>query len=72
LVSKFIRYELVPGYFKNIPNTGMASYPNYEYIVGEKAKLYDNNPWVLLVFTPEGLDKSVQKVSTISMPIYEV
>jgi len=45
---------LVPDFIRAIPTTQMRAYPRFEYIVGEKAKDFDNNPWVLTVFTPSG------------------
>lgn len=45
---------LTPEYLPLVPNTGMVAYPNYEYVVGDNAKSYDNNPWVLFVRTPSG------------------
>lgn len=32
----------------------MRAYPKFEYVAGEKAKSYGDNPWVLYVFTPSG------------------
>jgi hypothetical protein len=46
--------SLVPEFLPSVPDTGMAAYPDYEYKVGEDAKSYGDNPWVLLVFTPSG------------------
>ena len=45
---------LVPEFLPSIPSTGIAAYPRYEYYVGEEAARYDENPWVLVVFTPSG------------------
>jgi hypothetical protein len=45
---------LVPDFISGIPSTGMRAYPKYEYLAGEKAKPFDDNPWVLYVFTPSG------------------
>lgn len=38
---------LTPDYLEELPTTGMAVYPNYEYLVGETANQYDGNPWVI-------------------------
>jgi hypothetical protein len=46
--------ELVPEYLPSVPTTGMKAYPEYEYLVGEKAERYEDNPWVLVVHTPGG------------------
>ena len=32
----------------------MGAYPKYEYVAGEEAKKWDDNPWVLYVRTPLG------------------
>jgi hypothetical protein len=45
---------LTPEFLAEIPKTGMGAYPQYEYVVGEKAKRFDGNPWALYVFTPSG------------------
>jgi len=45
--------ELVPSYLPGIPRTGMAAYPEYEYVSGEGGS-WDENPWVLFVNTPSG------------------
>lgn len=45
---------LIPKYLPTIPSTGMAAYPEYKYLVGEKAEQYEDNPWVLMVDTPKG------------------
>lgn len=45
---------LVPGFLPEIPDTGMAAYPRYEYRTAEKAAEYEGNPWTLTVFTPSG------------------
>jgi hypothetical protein len=47
--------ELVPKYLAAIPGTGMAAYPKYEYVTGDKAlENYDGNPWAVWVDTPSG------------------
>lgn len=46
--------SLVPNFIDSVPGTGMAAYPDYEYISGEEAEGWDNNPWVLYVKTPSG------------------
>jgi hypothetical protein len=47
--------ELVPKYLAVIPNTGMAAYPEYEYVTGDQAlENYDGNPWAVWVDTPSG------------------
>ncbi|MFH0794928.1 MAG: hypothetical protein V2A74_12955, partial [bacterium] len=46
--------DLVPQYLPEIPKTGMAGYPEFEYYAGAKAKNYHDNPWVLVVPTPLG------------------
>ena len=47
--------DLVPKYLGAIPNTGMAAYPEYEYVTGDKAlENYDGNPWAVWVDTPSG------------------
>ena len=45
---------LVPKFLPAIPGTGLAAYPSYEYLAGEKAARFDGNPWVLVVSTPSG------------------
>ena len=42
--------KLVPEFIPAVPPTGMGAYPNYEYFT--PATDYDNNPWILRVFTP--------------------
>ena len=32
----------------------MAAYPKFEFVAGQKALDYHENPWVLCVFTPSG------------------
>jgi hypothetical protein len=46
--------DLVPDFLPHVPKTGMGAYPDYEYLVGEKARPYAGNPWVLVVSTPSG------------------
>lgn len=47
--------ELVPNYLAAIPNTGMAAYPKYEYVTGDRAlENYDGNPWAVWVDSPSG------------------
>ena len=46
--------NLVPKYLVKIPGTGMKAYPEYEYLVGEDARRYEDNPWILKVSTPLG------------------
>ncbi len=46
---------LVPEFLPAVPETGIAAYPRYDYHVGEKALLFNGNPWVLSVFTPAGM-----------------
>lgn len=47
--------DLVPKYLDEIPTTGMAAYPEYEYHTGQEARdQYQDNPWALSVFTPSG------------------
>lgn len=46
--------KLVPDYIAAIPSTGLASYPHYDYAMGDKLKDCDGNPWMLYVFTPSG------------------
>jgi len=45
---------LVPEFIPSVPNTGMAAYPDYYYMVGERARKWDGNPWILYVETPSG------------------
>lgn len=45
---------LVPKYLPHVPSTGMGAYPKYEYVVNAVAGKFDDNPWVLYVFTPSG------------------
>lgn len=45
---------LVPSFLPNIPNTGMAAYPKYEYLVGTEAQKWENNTWILYIETPSG------------------
>ena len=46
---------LVPEFVREVPKTGMAAYPNYEYYRGAEAAIFDGNPWVLLVRCPRGV-----------------
>jgi hypothetical protein len=46
--------NLVPEFFSNIPQTGMGAYPEYEYIVGDKAQKFAKTSWCLVVETPSG------------------
>jgi len=46
--------ELVPNFISKIPKTGLGAYPKYEYVAGEEAKRFADNPWALYVFTPSG------------------
>lgn len=46
--------DLVPDYLTEIPRTGMMAYPDYRYLVDEKANYYEGNPWVLEVSTSSG------------------
>lgn len=45
---------LVPKYISEIPSTRIGAYPAYEYVFGEEAKKWNDNPWVLYVKTPLG------------------
>jgi hypothetical protein len=45
---------LVPDFLPAVPRTGIAAYPDYEYVVGDAAAQYDANPWALIVFAPSG------------------
>jgi hypothetical protein len=45
---------LVPEFISSIPSTGMAAYPEFEYVTGNLALDYNGNPWVLYIFTPSG------------------
>jgi hypothetical protein len=45
---------LVPDFLPSIPRTGMAAYRTYRYHASAQATRFDNNPWVLVVFTPNG------------------
>lgn len=46
--------ELVPRYLAAVPGTGLAAYPDFELLSGEKAAGHEGNPWVLSVRTPSG------------------
>jgi hypothetical protein len=46
--------NLVPEFLTFVPDTGIAAYPKFEYLTGEKAKEWNDNPWVLYVKTPLG------------------
>ncbi|MFC2173789.1 hypothetical protein ACFLU6_14350 [Acidobacteriota bacterium] len=46
--------DLVPGYLPSVPGTGMKAYPDYVYVVGERAQSFGGQPWVLYVETPSG------------------
>ena len=46
--------DLVPDYLDKVPKTGMRVYPEYKYYVGEDAKRFYGNPWVLIIFAPSG------------------
>jgi hypothetical protein len=43
--------ELVPDYLGTIPGTGIGTFPEYRYVVGEPER-YDGNPWALIVTPP--------------------
>jgi len=43
--------ELVPRYLARVPGTGMAAYPEYDYLTGEEASFWLDNPWVIRVRT---------------------
>ncbi|HBJ85422.1 MAG TPA: hypothetical protein DDZ88_16400 [Verrucomicrobiales bacterium] len=45
---------LVPEFLKAVPGTGMAAYPTYRYRIGDDARRFAQNPWVLWVSTPSG------------------
>ncbi len=45
--------ELVPAYLEQVPRTGIAAYPEFDYVSGEDALLYfDANPWAIFVRCP--------------------
>lgn len=46
--------SLVPEFLAAIPGTGMVAYPDYHYLVGDAARRYEHNPWILTVHTPYG------------------
>jgi hypothetical protein len=46
---------LVPKHIAAIPGTGLRAYPRYNYVTGEQAKDYDDNPWALYVDTSSGI-----------------
>jgi hypothetical protein len=46
--------SLVPSFLDAIPDTGLAAYPDYQYFVGDVARRYEQNPWILVVPTPSG------------------
>lgn len=43
--------ELVPRYLARVPGTGMAAYPDYDYLTGKEATFWLDNPWVIRVRT---------------------
>ena len=46
---------LVPEFLPSVPGTGMASYPSFEYYVGDDASdAFQSNHWALVVSTPGG------------------
>lgn len=48
--------QLVPAYLERVPGTGLAAYPDYEYVTGDDAReRYHGNDWVLWVSTPSGI-----------------
>lgn len=46
--------SLVPQFLPEVPATGMAAYPEYNYAKGDDAARFEGNPWVLWVFSPYG------------------
>jgi hypothetical protein len=46
---------LIPDYIQEIPSTGMGAYPTYQYVAGDEARKWNDNPWVLFVETSRGL-----------------
>jgi hypothetical protein len=46
--------QLVPEFLPAVPITGIGAYPNYEYFVINEQAVYEGNPWVLRVNTPNG------------------
>lgn len=46
--------SLVPEFLDAVPGTGMAAYPDYQYIAGDKARRHEQNPWILIVPAPSG------------------
>lgn len=45
-------HVLVPDRLQKIPTTGMRLYPEFEYFVGEDAREWEGNPWILRLHTP--------------------
>lgn len=48
--------QLVPEFLPSIPPTGMAAYPDWNYVAGEEAQEWDGNPWVLYIDCSYGLN----------------
>ena len=46
---------LVPEFIAQIPDSEMAAYPEYQYELGTRARLYADNPWVLYVEARRGV-----------------
>lgn len=45
--------DLLPRFLSDVPQTGMAAYPEYNYFV-QREEMFDGNPWVLMVHTSTG------------------
>ncbi len=41
--------QLVPRYLEKVPSTGLAAYPKYKYLTGQRASFWLENPWVIQV-----------------------
>jgi hypothetical protein len=45
---------LAPEFLPSVPPTGMPAYPKWRYVVGEQARTWDDNPWVLYMDCSSG------------------
>lgn len=47
--------NLIPKYLENIPSTQMRIHTNINYYVGDEARRFEGNPWILNIPAEEGM-----------------
>jgi hypothetical protein len=47
---------LLPDYLVKLPDTQMGRYTNYNYYVGERARCFFSNPWIIEMHVGHGMD----------------